>query len=115
MEDTHVIATGVSELGTNTTIKIWEKTIEETALDKLPPPAGPREVETASGVVILSLPSSPTTNILPYPQSHSYLRVVAPILVVLFSIMCYLLTVPGSAEALLQERLGVQFGAWSRL
>lgn len=52
-DDMSIIATGVSELGINTTVKIWKKSVEEAAPEELPPP-GPRGVEGPSKVLSCS-------------------------------------------------------------
>lgn len=50
-----MIATGVSELGANTTVKIWEKTVEAATPEEFPPPRT-REVETLSKVITSRTP-----------------------------------------------------------
>lgn len=47
-----MIATGISELGTRTTVKIWG---EEATPDEFPPPGPSREVETPSKVMTSQL------------------------------------------------------------
>ncbi|KAF9778446.1 WD40-repeat-containing domain protein [Thelephora terrestris] len=86
-EDVSTIATGVSELGTKTTVKIW-KSVEEAVPQEFPPP-GSREVET---------------------KHRSYLQVVIPILTVLLATV-YHLSVTGSQVAL-QEKFGARLSAW---
>lgn len=110
--DTHAIATGVSELGPDTTIKVWEKIVEEAAPES--PPPGPREAETLPKVITLRFfhPHPRPISHLRYFQSRSCLQLVTPILAVLLSMACYHFIMWGGAEAVLQEKLGSQLGGW---